>query len=282
MQRLFIPASFPLAISPVVFINQWFRSDPRHFQIFFLSSFLLFGLFFLSWSVSLHSLILAASGALITQYLGNRFMHQSEAGYKSALVSTLSIGLMLRADESWVFLLAGVLSIASKWLIRYRGKHVFNPTNFGILISILLSGCAWVSPGQWGSDTLWLLFTGMAGLLVLLRAGRLDTGITFLAVYLLGSLAFQVLWRNWPLDFWYHQLSSGTLLLFSFFMITDPKATPSHRIGRILFASAVALLSLWLQIKMFRYDAPLWALLILSPSTILFDKLFIHSPFKWN
>jgi len=282
MQTSFITERKYPFLGDLLSLNLWFRSDPRHFQIFFLSSFLLFGLMFLNWNVSFTSLILAAAGAFFVQFLGIRFKHQPEAGYKSAWISTLSICLMLRADEAWVFLLAGLLSIGSKWLIRYNGKHVFNPTNFGILICILLSGRAWVSPGQWGSETLWLLFTGLAGLLVLLRAGRLDTGICFLAVYLLGSFAVHVFWRNWPLDFWYHQLSSGTLLLFSFFMITDPRATPSDRSGRIIFASAVALLSLWLQIKMFRYDAPLWALLIMSPSTILLDKIFIHSPFKWN
>lgn len=259
-----------------------FAADPRHYQILFLSSFLTFGLLFLSWPVQASSCFMAFSGCLITQLLLDHVFNRSVSGVKSALISSLSLCLMLKSDHPEVFFLAGVISMASKFFISRNDKHMFNPTNFGIILTILLTGKAWVSPGQWGSDAALLFFTGLAGLVVLLRVNRLETGFVFLGVFLALGFIYNILWKNWPVDFFFHQLSSGTLLLFSFFMITDPRATPNHRMGRIIFASAVAVLAFVIQIKMFRHDAPLWALFALSPFCLLLDYFFQSPSFKWN
>jgi len=115
-----------------------------------------------------------------------------------------------------------MLAIASKFLIRSNGKHFFNPATLVIVILLLLSPDVWVSPGQWGQST-WLgLLLVCSGGLVLQRAGRADTAVAFLSCY--AGLLF---WRAWvlgdPLAIPLNQLQSGALLLFSFFMITDPR-----------------------------------------------------------
>ena len=76
-------------------------------------------------------------------------------------------------------------------------------------------------------------------------------------------------------------MSSGTLLLFTFFMITDPKSSPNSREARMIWASIIAIISFLLTSWFYVYSAPLYALFILSPFTLLFDKWFTAKRFNW-
>ncbi len=134
---------------------------------------------------------------------------------------------------------AAAAAISSKFLLRWNGKHVFNPTNFGIVAAMLATGRVWVSPAQWGNAAFFGFLLACAGLLVVHRAARSDVTFAFLATYL--ALVFgRSAWLGEPLAIPLHRLQSGALLLFSFFMISDPKTTPDSRAGRILFGGLVA------------------------------------------
>lgn len=189
---------------------------------------------------------------------------------------------MMKATLWWVFVLAAFLSISGKFLIRRNKKHVFNPTNFGILLTVLFSGNAWISPGQWGSQFLWWAFIGIAGLTVIFRVGRWDTAFAFLGTLAMLEFSRSILFLGWPVDFFFHSFTSGTLLIFTFFMITDPVTTPNHRVARMVWSMMVALLSFVMSWKFFVVGAPIYALFILSAFTPLFDIVFKSSSFKWN
>jgi Predicted NADH:ubiquinone oxidoreductase, subunit RnfD len=94
-------------------------------------------------------------------------------------------------------------------------------------------------------------------------------------------LTARALWLGDPLTIPLHQLESGTLLIFSFFMITDPKTTPDSRVGRLIFTLLVALAALGVQFVLFRPHGPLWALLICSPLVPLIDRCFPGSRYDW-
>lgn len=272
-------------------IPAWFRSDARHYQVFFLSIFLLYGITFLQWDIEPAIAVAAFAGCLITQSLFIAAGMSNLQGVKSALISSLSLCLMLRTNEPAVMLLAATLSISGKFLLRWwhpsfgksggGWKHIFNPTNFGIIVTILISGNAWISPGQWGSHGFLLFGIGLLGLFVLLKVKRLDIAITFFIVFYLLSFMRNVMVLGWSADVFFHQFTSGTLLLFTFFMITDPVSTPSHHLARVCWAALVALLAFYLSAYEFVNGAPVWALFFLSPLTLLFDKLFLHSKFSW-
>ena len=122
-------------------------------------------------------------------------------------------------------------------MLRVGGKHLFNPTNFGIVAMMLATGQVWVSPGQWGNVAFFAFLMACLGGLVVNRAARSDVTLAFLAFYL--ALVFgRALWLGEPMAIPLHRLESGALLLFTFFMISDPKTTPDSRAGRILFAAA--------------------------------------------
>ncbi|MGB3627423.1 MAG: RnfABCDGE type electron transport complex subunit D, partial [Henriciella sp.] len=90
------------------------------------------------------------------------------------------------------------------------------------------------------------------------------------------------IWLGDPMAIPMHQLSSGTLLVFTFFMITDPRSTPDSRAGRILFAAAVAALTAWFIIGPNVRAAPLMALAALSLLTPILDRLLPASRFQWG
>jgi enediyne biosynthesis protein E5 len=255
-------------------------ADARYFQIATLATLAALQIcnFDLCATPAQASVTLAA--ALAAQFACSRIIGAT-FDWRSPVITGLSLTLLLRAHSPGLWLAAGVLAIASKYLLRWRGKHIFNPATFAICTLLLVSPDVWVSPGQWG-DAVWLslLLTCFAGL-VLQRAERGDIALAFL-----GSYAGLLLLRAWslgdPLAIPLHQLQSGALLLFSFFMITDPRSTPDHRLARIGFAMAVAGLAYWLQFRWQLRTGIFFALFALSPLTPLLDRLLPASRFAWR
>lgn len=258
------------------------KKDGRHYQIIFLSSFLIFGLFRLGWfeySLNFTATFFACIG---TQLLLSLLSNKDYSSVKSALISALSICLMMKSNFALTAVLASVLSIGSKFAFRINGKHIFNPTNFGIVLTVLLSGDAWISPGQWGSHGMWIFIVGTLGFVVLANVKRVDTAMAFLLSFSAVMFFRSIIYQGWPLDFFFQQFSSGTLLLFTFFMITDPVSSPSNKFVRIVWAATTGVFAAILQFKFWVNGAPLYALFILSLFTPLLDKLFSGKPFRWN
>jgi Na+-transporting NADH:ubiquinone oxidoreductase subunit NqrB len=225
--------------------------------------------------------VVTIATALTTQYAFSRLPGAAAFDWRSPLITGLSLSLLLRTQSSLLWALAPALGIGSKFLIRSSGKHFFNPATFAIVSLLLLSPDVWVSPGQWGQSTWLVLLLVCAGGLVLQRAERADTALAFLSCY-----AGLLCWRAWslgdPLAIPLNQLQSGALLLFSFFMITDPRSTPDRRLGRILFAASVALLAYWLQFRWQLRPALFYALAALSPLTPVIDWLLPAARFAWR
>ncbi len=176
--------------------------------------------------------------------------------------------------------LATVLTVLSKFALRIRGKHVFNPTNFGIVVTVAATGAAWVSPGQWGAPAFLAFLLACAGGLVVRRALRSDVTATFLAAHA-GIVFGRALWLGDPLAIPVHQLESGGLLLFAFFMISDPRTTPDSRAGRVLFGALVALLAGYFQFVLYRPVSLLPALFLLSPLVPVLDRVLPGPRFAW-
>ncbi len=170
--------------------------------------------------------------------------------------------------------------MGSKFLIRVRHKHVFNPTNLALVLLLLTTNDAWISPGQWGTQAALAFFLASAGLLVVNRAARADVTLTFMTGYAALVIA-RSFWLGEPLTIPLHRLESGAFLLFSFFMISDPKTTPDSRAGRVLFASLVALGAAYVHFRLFRTNGFLWALAAFSPLVPLIDSVLPAARYQW-
>ena len=112
----------------------------------------------------------------------------------------MSLCLLLRTNSLWLAAAAPVAAVASKFLLRWNGKHLFNPTVFALVLLLLCAdGCAWVSPGQWGSVAFFAFGLVCAGGMVVTRAGRADVALAFLACYL-GLLFTRSAYLSEPLE----------------------------------------------------------------------------------
>jgi Na+-transporting NADH:ubiquinone oxidoreductase subunit NqrB len=256
-------------------------ADPRYYQIATLSLLLLWGLFGLDLEVRPDLAALMVATALLTQWMGTKLANLKTFDPKSALISSLSLCLLLRTNYVSLALLATVLTIGSKFLIRVDDRHVFNPTNFGIGVTLALTGGIWVSPGQWGTGAYLAFLFACLGGLVIHRAARSDVTYAFLAFYALIVFG-RATWLGDPLSIPLHQIENGAFLLFAFFMISDPKTTPDSRAGRILFALTVALGAGFVQFVLFRPNGLLWSLLLFSPLTPIWNRLFPGRRYEWS
>jgi len=255
--------------------------DPRHYQIATLTTLLVYGILWLDFEVQAAQAIVILLTAQLTQFLCTKLVGLPRFDPKSALISSLSLCLLLRTNLIMVALLAACITIASKFLIRWNGKHVFNPTNFGLVVAILFTGQAWVSPGQWGSDAyLGFLFACLGGLVVN-RSSRSDVTYAFVGFYL-AILFGRALWLGDPMGIPLRQLQSGAFLLFAFFMISDPKTTPDSRAGRILFALLVAAGTGFVHFVLFRNNGPLWSLVFFAMFVPLIDRLLPGTQYQWK
>ncbi|MGZ6027856.1 MAG: DUF2330 domain-containing protein [Myxococcaceae bacterium] len=254
--------------------------DPRDLQIAFLATFLVLGVGVLGLQIEpwMPPLLLLSTCSL--QWACERLLGLPSSGFRSPLITGLGLSLLLRTDAVWVPPLAAAIAIGSKFLVRVRGKHVFNPGMLGLTSCILLTGHAWCSPSQWGEGMVLLAWFAALGLAVVHRSFRSDVSLAFLGSWIALKLA-RVLWLGQRPAVLGHQLLVGSLILFTFFMISDPKTTPDRRGARIGYGVAVAVLAFALQHQAWVMNAPVWALLLLSPLVPVLDRLLPASRFTW-
>jgi enediyne biosynthesis protein E5 len=255
--------------------------DPRILQIACLGALLAAGAFFRDFSLRPAQIALTFAAALGTQRLFDRIARKPAPSLLSATITALSLTLLLRADNLWAMPAAAIVAIASKFAVRVRGRHLFNPANFGLGAALLILPGTWISPGQWGNDIALAAWLVVLGATVAGRARRADISWMFLLFYL-GALAARILWLGQRWAVWTHQLSSGALLLFAFFMISDPMTTPSHPRGRAAHAALVAAIAYAWGFGLFRTNAVLWALFVAAPMVAVWDVLWPASGFDWK
>ncbi len=256
--------------------------DIRDYQISFLGLFLVVGIGTRDWTLRPELIGVLIATSLITQWIFSWLTGKEQMpNLRSALITSLGLSLLLRADHWTTMAIAAASAIASKFLFKFHDKHFFNPANFGIISALVLTSDAWVSPGQWGEEWWYaLLFAGTGGM-TLQRVGRWDTTAAFLGSYSLLE-AIRNLWLGWTWDVYWHRLMSGSLLLFALFMITDPRSIPNSRIGRVIWAFCIAGLTFILRNYFFVSTAVFWALFALAPLTILLDVLWSAPRFSWQ
>lgn len=269
-------------------MSPWRVSDPRHYQIATLSALLVYGMLWMGFDITPFRVCLVLVSALVTQAVCDTlatasFVHSTwpTVNVRSALISGLSLCLLCRTNRPELAALVAVLAIAGKFLVRFRGKHIFNPTNGALVAMLLLTDQVWVSPGQWGAAAFFTFLIACLGGLVVYRASRSDVTYAFIAFYaaLLFGRSFYI---GEPVVIPLHRLQSGALLLFAFFMISDPKTTPDSRVGRVLFAGLVAFGAWYVQFRMFRTNGLLWSLAACSLAVPLIDRLLPGSKYSWS
>jgi len=255
--------------------------DARILQILFLGILLGAGAWLRDFSLRPWQIALTFLVGTGAQLLCARARGLERIGLPSALITCLSLSILLRADNLWAHPLAAAAAIGSKFLIRVRGKHLFNPGNLGVILGLLLVRGTWTSPGQWGQDLAWAGWLVCLGTIVTRRARRSDISWAFLAFYL-GALVTRVVWLGQSPAVFLHQVGNGSLLLFAFFMISDPMTIPNHERGRMVHAALVAGLAVFWQFGLYRQNGLIFALFLLAPAVPLWDRIWPAPKFTWQ
>jgi Na+-transporting NADH:ubiquinone oxidoreductase subunit NqrB len=256
------------------------RLDPRTYQLAVPASLLTAGLTRLHFDVDGWQVAATMTTVLAMQAACARLAGLPRLNLQSALISGFSLCLLLRTSDARWAILAGAIAIASKFLIRWRGKHLFNPTNFAIVVLLAATPRVWVSPGEWGSAAFTGFLLGCLGTIVSTRAARADITFTFLGCHAL-LLFGRALWLGDPLTIPLHRLENGALLLFAFFMISDPKTTPDSRVGRVLLGCIVAVGAYYVDLVLYRTNGILWALAAAAPLVPFLDAALPGRRYAW-
>ena len=257
------------------------RLDARLFQIVFLGSLLLFGALVRDFALEWQQVALTFAAGLAVQAFWIKALGLKQVGFLSAFVTCLGTSILVRADSDWVHPLLAALAISAKFTIRIRGKHLYNPANLAVILAIAVVPGAWASPGQWGSDVLIGLWFVALGVTVTTSAKRLDIAWAFLGSYT-AMLAARMFILGQSEAVLIHQLSNGGLLLFTFFMISDPMTTPNRRALRLAYAFLVAALAYVWQFVFFTPNGPVWALFVLTPLVPLIDWIWPAQKHVWQ
>lgn len=219
-------------------------TDPRLIQIAVLIVFNVLGQVLFGFRISPIQILIVVTCAVVLDltftYLGRRTILLPASG----LISGLSLALLLRVQDGplslWLYIFAAVVAICSKYLITVRGKHIFNPSNLAVTATLLLFGSfASVTPNQWQASWWLIALIVLAGVAVTARARVLTIVAGFYTFELLFFVGLPGTLGSFDLKL---LLFSPALLIYTFYMITDPRTAPRSTRLRILYTAGVAAL----------------------------------------
>ena len=228
------------------------RNDPRWLFVVMHSSYVLLGHILLSFSRSPGQIIAALVSCMLLEVVYTYATTRMFIVPMSGIISGLGLGLLFTAPGNlWLMLLASWITITGKFLVTWRGHHIYNPTNLALVILIFATGgnVAIAPAYQWGGSWQIVVFVFILGSVIAWRAKKLPLVLAFGVTWVLGALLRSQV-SHMPAEITvYAQLSGGAFWLFLFFMITDPKTSPPSTKGMIAFGAAVGLIDIWLQLQ---------------------------------
>ena len=248
----------------------WLKVDRRYLAPALITCVLLAGQLTFGFLESWSRTFLAIATAILTELVVVRALYDAWPHLASAYVSGISVGILVRSPAFWPYALCSAISITSKYVLRVRERHLWNPTNFGVVMMLLLAPDAVAGLSvQWGNNLLPMVFVWVFGSVILWMVDRLNITVT----YVLSFLFFAVL-RAWITG---HTMISeiapitGPMYqLFIFFMVTDPKTTVRRKWAQSLVVFIIAAVEAVFRLMQFVY-APFYALFLVGPIANLIE-----------
>ncbi|MEX1123059.1 MAG: RnfABCDGE type electron transport complex subunit D [Balneolales bacterium] len=219
---------------------------------------------------SYYNLITAVVSAYVVELILHRLVMGKWRNMSSAYISGISVGILIRSTLLWPYALCAMISVASKYVLRYKDRHIWNPSNFGIVVMIVLaSDYMAILSIQWGNNMWAMLLIWIIGSISIAKIKRFH----ICATYVVSFLALAVV-RSWftgdPYFAEIAPLTGPMYQLFVFFMITDPKTTVDNRKGQYLVAFSIAFVEMFFRLNEAVY-APFYALFLVGPIAMVVD-----------
>jgi enediyne biosynthesis protein E5 len=210
------------------------------------------------------NIVIAIGSAILTEIILASFLLGTWKNLASAYITGISVGILIRSNVIWPYAVTAILSIMSKYVLQYKGRHLWNPSNFGVSWMLFMAPLSVAGLSiQWGNNFLALAVVWILGLFIVNRAKRLHVTLT----YVISFIIFAYLRSIISHDAFLAEISPLTgpmYQLFIFFMITDPPTSVSTKKGRILVVILIALVEFILRLNGFIY-APFYALFLVGP-----------------
>jgi Na+-translocating ferredoxin:NAD+ oxidoreductase RnfD subunit len=213
---------------------------------------------------------LAIGTAILAELVMGRLTYGSWPHLASAYITGISVGILVRSPFFWPYALCSLISIASKYVLRFKGRHLWNPSNFG-LSAVLFLAPETVShlSVQWGNVVAPMVIIWLLGFAITWRVGRLHISLTYIASFLLLALVrSEITGTPWLATV--APITGPMYQLFVFFMITDPRTTVSDTRWQCVVVFLVAVVEMILRLNEVIY-APFYALFLVGPTALMVD-----------
>jgi hypothetical protein len=266
-QRTAAPETLP-AVSARTGWKSLISLENRFVPPIFITFILLVGHLSFGILESYQKTLLAIAVSIVAELILGRIFLGKWPYLASAYITGISVGILVRSPAFWPYALCSLISITSKYVLRVKQRHLWNPSNFGISVLLFLAGDTVASLSiQWGNFMLPMLVIWALGSVIIWRLKRFHITATYVASFLLFAFL-----RTWITgNPWLSEVAPLTgpeYQLFIFFMITDPKTTVRGIKGQSMVAFLVALVEMILRLNQVVY-APFYALFLVGPTALL-------------
>ena len=243
----------------------------------FISLILIAGHFSYGILESYRAILVSIVSSILTELLLSRVILGTwRKNLSSAYITGISVSILIRSTLLWPFIMAAVISIMSKYMLRFRGRHIWNPSNLGVSWMLFFAphSVAGLSI-QWGNNLMPMLVIWVLGIAIVLRARRLQITLTYVVSFVLFSFLRSLI-IDAPFLAEIAPLTGPMYQLFIFFMVTDPATTVSSKRGQMLVVFLVALVEFVLRLNEFIY-APFYALFLVGPAAMVIHLHLKHT-----
>ena len=261
----------PDAAPPQDAARRWsFNIDPRFLSPLLITCILLVGQLTFGVLESWGRTFLAIGSAIVAEVVLGKLMVGRVPHLSSAYITGISVGILLRSPFYWPFALCSVLSIMTKYVLRWQNRHLWNPSNFGVSALLFLYPTAVAGLSiQWGNFVWPMLVIWTLGTLIISKVKRFHICLTYVVSFV--ALAWvRSLITGTPFLAAVAPLTGPMYQLFVFFMITDPRTTVTSKRGQCVVVFLVAVVEMLLRLGEFIY-APFYALFLVGPAALALE-----------
>lgn len=270
MSQQVIAPQTPPSVGTATGWKSWLNLEYRFVPPVFITLILLVGHLSFGMLESYQKTLLAIAVSILAELVLGRMFLGKWPHLASAYITGISVGILIRSPAFWPFALCSLISITSKYVLRVKGRHIWNPSNFGVSVLLFLAGDIVASLSiQWGNFLLPMIVIWALGSVIIWRLRRFHITGTYVISFLL--FAFLRAWMTG--NPWQSEIAPITgpeYQLFIFFMITDPKTTVRGKMGQCLVAFSVAAVEMVMRLNQVVY-APFYALFLVGPTALLIE-----------
>jgi Na+-translocating ferredoxin:NAD+ oxidoreductase RnfD subunit len=251
-----------------------FRLDDKYIAPAFITILLAVGQYSFGILESYSRTLTAIAVSILTELVLSRLFTGKWPHLASAYISGISVGILVRSPEIWPYALCSAISITSKYVIRWNGRHIWNPSNLGIVAMLIFAHDTVATLSvQWDNRIWAMIVVWVLGSTIIYRLKRFHICLTYVVFFFLFAWIRSLLIPGGNFLVEIAPITGPMYQLFIFFMITDPRTTVHSKKGQILVAFLVALAECLIRLHgsltsqiYFAVHAPYYALFLMGPA----------------